>query len=234
LLTQITTNSSDVLVKSSNTPVILTQNSVTPNIILGSTHKTNNTSTTLYSNFQCANFGCADGSVFWLVVDDAFSQLNCTTGSLVCNRGVNYVAKAGDVIDGKFSEDYGWILTVNVNAEIDPALVATPSNTGTGTTLVGPRQYYYCNGTCTVGLPNGPSAGKVYEFCVMNLPGVSTAITLSAATSRYYGKPDQSGYGTQTSGTLSCTAAIGNKLCVTSVDATHYTIISYNGICTAN
>jgi hypothetical protein len=214
--------------------VALTQNNVSPNIIVGTTHKTNNTSTTLYNNFLCGGFGCAEGSILFVLVGDDYTQLDCSTGSLVCNRGLNYIAKASDTIEGRFSDDYGWLITINPHVEVDPVLTSTPSNTGTGTTLTGPRRYYYCSGTCTVGLPDGPTAGKVYEFCVMNLPGVSTAITLSAATNRYYGKPDQSGYGTQTSGTLACAAAVGNKLCVSSVDATHYMVISYSGVCTAN
>ena len=114
------------------------------------------------------------------------------------------------------------------------AIPATLTESGTGTTLTGPREYYYCTGTCTITLPNGPAAGTAYEFCAINVPGVSTAITFSAATNRYYGKPDGSAYGTVTSGTLSCTAAAGNKLCVTSLDATHYVTTSYAGTCTAN
>jgi hypothetical protein len=141
-------------------------------------------------------------------------------------RSNNSACQNGDIILYNTTSKK-WFCSANMGAP-------TPGDTGTGTTLAGPREYYYCSGTCTVTLPNGPAAGSVYEFCILNLPGVSTAITLSAATNRYYGKPDQSGYGTQTTGTLACTAAAGNKLCVISVDATHYMVASYNGTCTAN
>jgi|GEM_PF-6615633 len=111
---------------------------------------------------------------------------------------------------------------------------ASLTASGTGATLTAPRQIYYCTNTCAVDLPNGPAAGTSYTFCIVNLPGVATAITINAAANRYYGKPDGSAYGTQSTGTLSCTAAVGNAICVSSVDATHYAVISYSGTCTAN
>ena len=114
------------------------------------------------------------------------------------------------------------------------SIVVPPTDTGTGTTLTAPREVYFCSGTCTVALPNGPAAGTSYSFCVYNLPGVTTAITISAASNRYYGSPDGSTYGTLTTGTVSCTAGAWNSVCLASVDATHYIVLGYNGTCTAN
>ena len=111
---------------------------------------------------------------------------------------------------------------------------ATLSDSGTGTTLTAPREYYHCTGTCTIAIPNGPASGSDNEFCAINDPGVTTAITFSAATSRYYGKPDGSAYGTQTTGTLSCSAGAWNMLCVVSRDANHYVTTRSSGTCTAN
>ena len=112
-------------------------------------------------------------------------------------------------------------------------LPATPVITpGTTPTLVGPRAYAVCTGTCTVTVPV-PVAG--YEFCVMNDDNVSTAITLSAlGSSAMYENSARTAYGTAGTGTLVVAAAAANKVCIVGRDATHYLTVSYSGAVTVN
>lgn len=111
-------------------------------------------------------------------------------------------------------------------------LPTTPLTTGTSVTLVAPRQYFICTGTCTVTVPV-PAAG--YEFCIMNDDNVSTAITLSAlGSSAMYENTARTAYGTAGTGTLVATAVVGNKVCLVGRDATHYLTVSFNGTWTAN
>jgi hypothetical protein len=82
-----------------------------------------------------------------------------------------------------------------------------------------------------VTVPAPTAAGD--QFCVWNGVGVSTAITLSAIASVYYGKPDMSAYGTvNTSATAS--AAAGNKICMVAPDTTHWDVLSSTGAWTMN
>ena len=112
---------------------------------------------------------------------------------------------------------------------------ATPSSSGTGATLVGPREYYVCTGTCAPTLPVPPVSGSSYEFCVSNDMGVSTAITFGAIGSGVmYPKGDGTGWGTAGTGTFTMPAAAGNKVCFVSKDATHYNLESITGSGTAN
>ena len=115
------------------------------------------------------------------------------------------------------------------------AVPATPSTFGTGTTLTGPFEDYFCTGTCTPTLPVPPSAGTSYEFCIFNDMGVSTSITMQAIGSGVmYPKGDFTGWGTAGTGTFTMTAAAGNRVCFVSKDATHYNLASINGAGTAS
>lgn len=108
----------------------------------------------------------------------------------------------------------------------------TGLTTGTSITLAAPRQYFICTSTCTITMPV-PAAGD--EFCVQNNVAVSTVITFAAiGSSSFYGKTDQSAYGTSGTGTLVSGGAVGDKMCLLGVDATHYNVASFNGTWTAN
>ena len=115
------------------------------------------------------------------------------------------------------------------NAAVAAAPLPTP---GTSATLVAPRSYYVCTGTCTVTVPV-PAAG--YEFCIQNDVAVSTVITMAAiGSSARYGKTDQSAYGTAGTGTFISGGAAGDKICLLGRDSTHYVTASFNGTWTAN
>jgi hypothetical protein len=109
--------------------------------------------------------------------------------------------------------------------------------TGSGTTHTmgganGPREYWFCTGTCTVTMP-APAAGQ--EYCVATNVGVTAAITLAAiGSSAMYGKTDQSAYGTAGTGTAVSTSASANKICLVGLDSTHFNVASYNGTWTMN
>ena len=95
------------------------------------------------------------------------------------------------------------------------------------------RLWRICTGTCTVTVPV-PVAG--YEFCVMNDDNISTSITLLALGGggplrKYIENGIRNSTGT---GTLSSSAAIGNKVCIVGRDATHYMTVSFTGTWTAN
>lgn len=107
-------------------------------------------------------------------------------------------------------------------------LPATPLITpGTAPTLIGPRGYAVCTGTCTVSVPV-PVAG--YEFCVMNDDNVATQITLSAlGSSARYENSARTAYGTAGTGTLVVSAAAKNKVCLLGRDSTHYLTVSNDG-----
>lgn len=107
-------------------------------------------------------------------------------------------------------------------------LPATPLITpGTAPTLVGPRGYAVCTGTCTVSVPV-PVAG--YEFCIMNDDNVTTQITLSAlGSSAMYENSARTAYGTAGTGTLVVAAAAKNRVCILGRDATHYFTVSNDG-----
>jgi hypothetical protein len=109
--------------------------------------------------------------------------------------------------------------------------------TGSGTTHTmgganGPREYWFCTGTCTVTMPV-PAAGQ--EYCIATNVGVTAAITLAAiGSSAMYGKTDQSAYGTAGTGTAVSTSASANKICLVGLDSTHFNVASYNGTWTMN
>jgi len=107
-----------------------------------------------------------------------------------------------------------------------------PTSAGTSVSLAGPRQNFYCTGTCTV-TPPVPVAG--YQFCILNDNNVSTAITLAAlGSSAMYENTARTAYGTAGTGTLVATAVVGNAICLLGRDSTHYSTVSFTGTWTAN
>jgi hypothetical protein len=115
------------------------------------------------------------------------------------------------------------------NASVAAAPLPTP---GTAATLVGPRSYYICTGTCTVTLPT-PAAGD--EFCVQNDDNVTTVITLAAlGGSAAYENSGRTGYGTPGSGTYTSGGAAGDKICLLGRDSTHYLTQTTTGTWTAH
>lgn len=119
--------------------------------------------------------------------------------------------------------------TVATTAYVDRP---TGLTTGTSITLAAPRQYFVCTSTCTITMPV-PAAGD--EFCVQNNVAVSTVITFAAiGSSSFYGKTDQSAYGTSGTGTLVSGGAAGDKMCLLGIDATHYNVASFSGTWTAS
>ncbi len=108
---------------------------------------------------------------------------------------------------------------------------------GSGTTHTmgganGPREYWYCTGTCTVTMPV-PAAGQ--EYCVATKTGVNAAITMAAiGSSAQYPKTDSSAFGTAGTGTMVSTAALGNKICLVGLSSTLYELGSYAGSWTVN
>ncbi|HZT90286.1 MAG TPA: hypothetical protein VFA12_20265 [Stellaceae bacterium] len=99
-------------------------------------------------------------------------------------------------------------------------------------TLSGTAAYFVCTGACTITLPTPAAAA---EYCVYNDTGVSTAITLAAlGGSDAYEKTDHSGYGTAGTGTMVSAGALGDRVCLTGRDATHYQIGALTGSWTVN
>jgi hypothetical protein len=112
-----------------------------------------------------------------------------------------------------------------------PAKV-TPLTTGTSVSLSAPRGYFVCTGTCTITLPV-PAAGD--EFCVRNDNNIATVITFNnPGSSVQFEKTTYASYGTATSGTAVSGGAVGDKLCIVGLDATHYLVGSYLGTWTMN
>ena len=110
-------------------------------------------------------------------------------------------------------------------AAVAADIPATTFGTGTTHNLAAPREYWECTGTCTV-TPPTPAAG--YEFCVRNVTGVSTVITLAAVSSVLYEKTDNSAYGTANTAATSG-GAVGDKVCIVGKDSTHYDVFSFTG-----
>lgn len=109
---------------------------------------------------------------------------------------------------------------------------ATSLATGTSISLVAPRQYYVCTGTCTV-TPPVPVAG--YEFCVFNDDNVATVITLAAlGSSARYEATARTSYGTAGTGTLISSGAAADYVCLVGRDSTHYLTTSFKGTWTAS
>lgn len=109
---------------------------------------------------------------------------------------------------------------------------ATTLATGTSVSLSAPREYYVCTSTCTV-TPPVPAAG--YEFCVLNGDNVATVITMAAlGSSAFYENTARTAYGTAGTGTMVSSGAIGDRVCLLGLDATHYITSSFNGSWTVN
>ncbi len=107
-----------------------------------------------------------------------------------------------------------------------------PTTAGTSVSLAGPRQNFYCTGTCTV-TPPVPVAG--YQFCIMNDNNVATAITLAAlGSSSMYENTARTAYGTAGTGTMVSTAAAASAICLLGRDSTHYSTVSFTGSWTTN
>jgi len=114
-------------------------------------------------------------------------------------------------------------------AQVPPVSIITP---GTTPTLVAPKSYAICTGTCTVTVPV-PAVG--YEFCVYNDDNVSTAITLSALGSgAMYENSARTAYGTAGTGTLVVAAAAADMVCIVGRDSTHYLTTRSSGAVTVN
>jgi hypothetical protein len=109
--------------------------------------------------------------------------------------------------------------------------------TGSGTTHTmgganGPREYWYCTGTCSVTMPV-PAAGQ--EYCIANNIAVTSVITmLGIGSSARYPKTDSSAYGTAGTGTMVSGGAAGDKICLVGLDSTHFNLGSYAGTWTVN
>ncbi len=111
-------------------------------------------------------------------------------------------------------------------AAVAADIPATTLVTGTSASLVAPREYVICTGTCTV-TPPVPAAG--YEFCVRNDDNVATVITIAAVSTVLYEKTTYVAYGTAGTGTMVSGGAAGDKVCLIGRDATHYLIGSFLG-----
>lgn len=104
--------------------------------------------------------------------------------------------------------------------------------TGTSITLTGISGIANCTGNCTVTVP-APSPGVV--FCAVTDDNVSASITFAPLGSGgSYESATHTGYGTAGTGTLSATAAVGNRACILGRDATHYLTYSATGTWTVN
>lgn len=102
---------------------------------------------------------------------------------------------------------------------------ATPLVAGTGATLVAPREYYVCTGTCTV-TPPTPATGD--EFCVYNDDNVATVITLAAIIGVQYEVTARTSYKAANTSIVSG-GAVGDKMCIVGRDSTHYQVLSFTG-----
>jgi len=108
----------------------------------------------------------------------------------------------------------------------------TPLATGTGATLVGPREYYVCTAACA---PNPPVPVAGYEFCIVMTDNVAAVITLGAlGSSAMYETTARTSYGTAGTGTLVSGGAVGDKVCLLGLNSTHYLTVSFTGAWVAN
>jgi hypothetical protein len=159
-----------------------------------------------------------------------------TTGTQIClNSGGNAftMTKGVSLVSHQFvtNVDAAGIQHLATIGATDVPATPVPAP-GTSITLIAPRGYAICTGTCTVNVP-APVAG--YEFCVLNDDNVASAITISAlGFSAMYENTARTGYGTASTGTLTATAAAGNKVCILGRDSTHYLTLTSSGTWTAN
>jgi hypothetical protein len=165
------------------------------------------------SGSQALTIGRTSSSVFGL------SKVDNTTQT--ASAGVT--STASTTINGT---------TCTPGSSCTPQGAVTPLTTGTSVSLSAPRGYFVCTGTCTITLPV-PAAGD--EFCVRNDNNVATVITFAAlGSSAMYEKTTFLTYGTAGTGTAVSGGAVGDKLCLVGLDATHYLVGSYLGTWTMN
>lgn len=107
------------------------------------------------------------------------------------------------------------------NASVGP----TPWVSGTGATLVAPREYYECTTTCTITLPT-PASG--YEFCVRNANNVATVITFAGIASVQFEVQAQTSYKTANT-SIVAGGAVTDKACWVGNGTTKYDIGSMVG-----
>ncbi len=98
--------------------------------------------------------------------------------------------------------------------------LATLYASGATQTVTAKTSYVVCTQNCTITLP-APAAG--IQVCARNSNNGSYTITFAAlGATKYYEKPDHTGLGTATTGTLAATAAITNSICLVAYDANTY------------
>ncbi len=166
----------------------------------------------------------ASGFAFGYQTGVMGNTLTATTSTINGVAGATGIKVGPQQAVDCFSDGTNWKCSIGVGV--------TPTAAGTTHTLVGPREYWVCTGTCTV-TPPVPVAG--YEFCVLNDNNVATVITLAAlGSSARYENTARTAYGTAGTGTMVSGAAAANKICLLGLDATHYLTISFNGTWTAS
>lgn len=105
----------DTKVPISQTATTLTANSATPALTAGKIYyKTNNSSTTTYTNFT----GGSEGMLIWIDVNDANSKLNFSSTNLTnpFNPGSIYTAVSGDAIIARHDGTNWRCLIIGINA----------------------------------------------------------------------------------------------------------------------
>lgn len=153
-------------------------------------------------------------------------------GAITTALGANDLRAGQFVCFVRYPTGDAFQMTTPASGTLNNSVSSTNLVSGTSLTMVAPRTYGVCTGTCTVTIPV-PAAG--YEFCILNGDNVSTAITLSAiGSSAMYENTARTAYGTAGTGTLVATAVVGNRVCLLGLDSTHYLTVSYTGTWTAN
>jgi hypothetical protein len=105
-------------------------------------------------------------------------------------------------------------------------VVPTIISSGSISTLAAPSGVVVCTTTCAVTIPT-PAAGN--QFCVRNVPGSATVITLNAmGASTYYELTTHAGWGTANH-TLVSGGVATDQICLTGYDSTHYMVASFTG-----
>ncbi len=129
-------------------------------------------------------------------------------------------------------------LAIGSQIDINGVQAATVSpvpltvGSGTGNVLAQPYGEFVCTAACTV-TPPVPVAG--YKFCVENSTNVATVITLGAIGSgAMYGNTAWTAYGTAGTGTVTSGGAVGDRICLTGLDSTHYIVSVFYGTWTVH
>ena len=107
---------------------------------------------------------------------------------------------------------------LDVKKTVDGLTILTPC--GASCTITARSSYVVCTENCAI-TPPAPAAG--IQICARNSNNGSFTITFAAlGATKYYEKPDHTGLGTHTTGTLAATAAVTNSICIVGYDSTHY------------